>query len=142
MSRTHERAYVSGGGPYQVSRKPGFGTVTVQNYGRTPAVIKSLEWGVCPEAIFPVNMKVSEILDRNVLPIGIVKTYRIEGIYKPNMDPEILTRHIEFYVKAGDIFFGRYKYTDVFHEPHFSTFKLRITPTGSDALDGSYSDWD
>jgi hypothetical protein len=104
MSRTHERAYISGGGPVNVPGKPGLSTVTVQNYGRTPGVVKTLEWGICPESIFPVNMKVSEILDRGLLPIGIVQIFKIEGIYPPNMDAQLLTRHIEFPVKLGDIF--------------------------------------
>lgn len=145
MARVHERAYISGGGPFQAAGKPrGWGTVTIENYGRTPAVFKSLEWGTCPEAIFPVEMKVSEILDRNLLPIGIVQIFDIEGIYPSNMEPRILTPKIAFDLSKcqGHIFFGRYKYTDVFHDLHFSTFKLRITAAGSDALEGSYSDWD
>jgi hypothetical protein len=107
MSRTHERAYISGGGPFPAPGKPpGYGTVTIENYGRTPAVIKTVEWGVCPETIFPTKMKVSEILDRNLLPAGIINIYKIEGIYPANMPPRVLTPHIAFDVSKhqGHIF--------------------------------------
>jgi hypothetical protein len=70
----------------------------------------------------------------------MVKT---ENVYPPNLDPQPASKKIEFRLSTnmGKVFFGRFKYLDVFEERHHSTFKLKLVQTGSDPLDGCYSDW-
>src|SRR5689334_21032615 len=59
MARVHERAYIFGGGPFRIAdanrvlQNPDEGWITIENYGRTPAFIKTLEWGFCDESLFP-----------------------------------------------------------------------------------------
>jgi hypothetical protein len=146
MARTHERAYVFGGGPCWAtepdgSRKDDFGTMTIENYGRTPAFVQTIEWGLCDEALFPDDTPVSRLIDEKRLP-G-VETVKTENVYPPNLRPERASKKIEFRLSTnmGKIFFGRFTYLDVFGERHHSTFKLKLVQTGSDPLDGCYSDW-
>jgi hypothetical protein len=64
VSRTHERAYVFGGGPCQTD-KPDISSMTIQNYGRTPAFVQKIDWGLCPDSQFPKNISVSDLIDKS-----------------------------------------------------------------------------
>ncbi len=147
MARTHERAYVFGGGPVQVMKRgvvvPDLGTMSIENYGRTPATVGKIEWGLCDESKFPKDIPVSRIIEGNLLPDGIIQILSVQNVLPPNMPPMIFTDKIEFShsENLGKIFFGRFNYKDVFGDEHYSTFKLRLTETGSEGLEGRYTDW-
>jgi hypothetical protein len=141
--KLQQRAFVSGGGP--MSRSKGDiddVCMTIENYGHTPAFIKRIEWGLCPEADFPVDEKVSDLIDR--------KQVRVEPLDREDvLPPDAGTRpyrkaRFRFSEHRGEIFFGRYIYEDVFGDPHHSTFKLRLgtgDKPSSEPLPGCYSDW-
>jgi hypothetical protein len=151
MARTHERAYISGGGPMRVVDahqnpvRPDEGWITIENYGRTPAVIKRFEWGFCDKSIFPKNLTLSEIIDRNLLPQGTVQVYEREDVIPPHMPFRQFSGPGSFSLSQqnGKIFFGRYIYQDVFHDTHYSTFVLELGPGigESSSPPGGYSDW-
>jgi hypothetical protein len=152
MARTHERAYISGGGPLRVIDPrtgdpidPDEGWITIENYGRTQAIIKRFEWGFCDEKIFPKDRTISEIIDRGLIPKHLIQVIEKEDVHPPNTPfrqypapgPFSLSQH------NGKIFFGRYTYLDVFHDAHYSTFALKLGPIigDSSAIPGGYSDW-
>jgi hypothetical protein len=152
MARTHERAYISGGGPMRApDPRTGVvnldeGWVTIENYGRTQAIIKKFEWGFCDEKIFPKNRKVSEIIDYGLIPKNLIQSIEKEDVHPPNTTFRQYAAPGPFSLSKehGKIFFGRYTYLDVFHDLHYSTFALKLGPGigESYAIPGGYSDWD
>ena len=160
-SRTHERAYIFGGGPMQRTRPnmrsdgvvypvamdaPEIMCMTIQNYGRSTGFVKKVQWGLCSADQFPLDVPVSELIAKNLLPSGVVQTAdRVDDIYPPTGMTVMPYRHVLFnHTKnVGKIFFGRIDFEDTFGAPHYSTFKLLLTKDGSDPLLGCYSDdWD
>jgi hypothetical protein len=152
MARTHERAYISGGGPLRIINpasgqpiNPDEGWVTIENYGRAQAVIKKFEWGFCDENIFPKNRKVSEIIDRGLIPKNLIQIIEREDVHPPNTTYKQFRAPGPFSLSQqnGKIFFARYTYLDVFHDRHYSTFALKLGPVLGDsyAIPGGYSDW-
>jgi hypothetical protein len=152
MARTHERAYISGGGPLRISDangnpiRPDEGWITIENYGRTPAVILRFEWGFCAKSIFPKDRKLSEIIDRKLLPEGTVRVFEREDVIPPHMPYRQFRGPGSFSLSQenGKIFFGQYIYEDVFHDKHYSTFVLELGPGmgESSSPPGGYSDYD
>jgi len=78
-TRRSERAYIIGGGPYGLPKthyRPGEQwkhwaeathfkeprRMTIQNYGKTPGFITSVEYGLCPRDKWPKGMSVSEAM--------------------------------------------------------------------------------
>lgn len=154
-ARFHERAYIVGGGPTGFSPegppKMMFNNagemifteraMTIENWGRTPGFVTSIQWGICRKDELPPNMSISEIIHRNTLPIRRVEF--AEQIYPPTSGV-LLVRHVVIPTdeNIGKVFFGRIDYKDVFRERHHSTFKLLMNNGPSDPLQGSYSeDW-
>jgi hypothetical protein len=142
MARIHERAYIFGGGPCQTN-VANIGTMTIQNYGRTPAFVEKVEWGLCDEDKFLKDISVSAMIDRGLLPSGTVETVKVEGIWPPNAVPQPFSSKIKIIYpqSVGKIFFGRFDYRDVFGDRHHSTFKLKLEADGPTPLDGCHSDW-
>ena len=144
-TRVHERAYLSGGGPCFMNDGSNgkISYLTIENYGRTPAFLKRVDWGLCPKDYFRTDLPVSELLDRNLFPTGVVETRPYENIYPPEMPTQPFDEVSFPTVKEeGTILFGRYVYRDVFNTEHFITFKLELVPDGgSKPLTGCYSDW-
>jgi hypothetical protein len=152
MARTHERAYISGGGPLRLKDPktgdfidPDKGWITIENYGRTQAIIKKIEWGFCDEKIFPKDRTVSEIIDRALIPKELIQVIEKEDVHPPNTPFRQYAAPGPFSLSQqdGKIFFGRYTYLDVFHDVHYSTFALKLGPGigESYAIPGGYSDW-
>jgi len=118
--------------------------MTINNYGKTPAFITSVEYGFCDE--LPKCMLVSKAMNRKLLSFTTVP--HPSNVYPPTGSgvPIYRYRHVQFNraEHEGKIFFGRIWYTDVFHEKHFSTFSLRLTKEGfSNPVGDSYTDdWD
>jgi hypothetical protein len=149
-----ERAYVFGGGPIQRCDADGkpldppeLGWVSVGNYGKTPAILKKVEWGFCDEDVFPTDRPVSEILNRRLLPKEMreaIKTQPREDVLRAGDGPKPVPESaFSFLEHSGRIFFGRFTYSVLFDDQeHFSTFKLKLgSPAGSVGLPGSYTDW-
>jgi hypothetical protein len=139
--RKHERAYVNIGPGRQV-RDRTTGTViglavTLVNYGRTPAIIKEVTWGVCPISDWPVKR---------------YPAYRVyEDILNPGMtkgEDALLGADFWSPITGADIniFYARVIYNDIFGREHFASCKHRILADAdrtSVALVGSYSEgWD
>jgi hypothetical protein len=144
-----ERGYIIGGGPWRRRDEegviiPDIGWVSVGNYGKTPAVLKKVEWGFCNENIFPKDQPVSQLLNEKLLPAELIQSIQKEDVIRSGEPPRSLDR-TEFVLSenVGKIFFGRFTYAIFFDDvEHFSTFKLKLGPDGeSTGLPGSYSDW-
>lgn len=139
-----ERAYIVGGGPWQVSNAPqDIAFVSIGNYGKTGAILKCVEFGFCKEEDFPPDGVVSELLNAGrLIPGRIINT---EDVLPPGAGPKALYQTAFPLAEAADqIFFGRFTYSIFFDsDVHFSTFKLKVGAEGrgSFGLPGSYSDW-
>lgn len=161
MSRTHERAYIFGGGPYGFLKEGVDSTkalafpqaeffsdlkrMTLHNYGRTIGYITSVEWGFYPYELFKEGLRVSDIIDREVLARSKVtlKVVPYPGeIVAPSGIKPLLYRQVAFnrseYVDK--VFFGRIRYQDVFGDPHHSTFQLLLRERYSEPLGSQYDD--
>jgi hypothetical protein len=149
-----ERAYIVGGGPIrrrgadgEFLDPPELGWVSVGNYGKTPAILKKVEWGFCDEDIFPGGRPVSEILDRHLLPKKVreaIRTQPREDVLRAGDGPKAVADSAFSLIEHnGQIFFGRFTYSILFdNRERFSTFKLKLAgPSGSVGLPGSYMDW-
>jgi hypothetical protein len=152
MARLHERAYISGGGPLRLIDKktgdyikPDEGWITIENYGRTQAILKKFEWGFCDKKIFPKDRAVSEIIDYGLIPKELIHVIVKEDVHPPNTTFRQYRSPGPFSLSEqnGKIFFGRYTYLDVFHDEHYSTFVLELGPDigESSSPPGGYSDW-
>jgi hypothetical protein len=149
-----ERGYIVGGGPTRRTDRdgkllddPDVGWVSIGNYGKTPAILKRVEWGFCDENFFPKERPVSEILNKKLLPKDVIDAIRCqdrEDVLKSE-DPPRPVADSKFSIKENDgkIFFGRFTYAILFdRNEHFSTFKLKLGPGAkSVGLPGSYTDW-
>jgi hypothetical protein len=164
--RKQERAYLVGGGPYgaprfelnprQVHQAKHFPVsghftdrkrMTIQNYGKTPAFVTSIEWGFSKETRLFERVRVSVILEVDDLRewFEVRKVEHPHDVYTTTGRGTVSTRHVEFSRKErdGQIFFGRIRYKDVFKEEHYSTFALLLGPDHSDSVGRSYADdWD
>jgi hypothetical protein len=145
-----ERGYIIGGGPWPTD-DPDYGAVSLGNYGKTPAILKKVEWAFCDKSIFPENGVVSKLLAnkrfRKLLESKriSVKTLEKEDNIRPGAGPGAwVGTKFKFSDAAGKIFFGKFTYSILFDsDEHFSTFKLQMSADGRDSvgLPGSYSDW-
>jgi hypothetical protein len=147
-SRTHERAYMIGGGPARLPSDgvitTDLGVMTIENWGKTPGFVTKVQWGICSTKDFPNNTSVSKAIDDNLLPEGTVQNVPFaEQVYPPS-SVALPYRMVSFDLtnSLAKIFFGRIIYRDVFKDLHHSTFKLIVTNNVSVPLEGSYSeDW-
>jgi hypothetical protein len=73
--------------------------------------------------------------------IGMKHTNEVEDVYPTGK--HLFVKQVKFDHVGGNIFFAMIKYTDIFREPHYSTFKLRLLEVigHSEQLPGCYSDW-
>jgi len=127
--------------------------MAIHNRGQTAGFTTKVEWGMCPDQEYPRNchgkyVRVSKILNnrryagfRRQFMMGFTE---IQDILVPQ-DEVLHYRHCQVTDeerKPGHIFFGRIKYKDVFGDPHYSTFALRITDNGNhtDGVADAYSD--
>lgn len=149
-TRNVERGYIVGGGPAKLKdsngvRRPNLGGVSIGNYGKTPAILKSVDWGFADENAIPADAKISELFRSGFFAPGSYETLPRVDVIRAGVDPTSLYG-VEFTLsdKAGKIFFGRFVYEILFDNvERYSTFKLKITngDGGSIGLPGSYSDW-
>lgn len=136
IDRQQQRAYIFGG---PGCRLPVDGAeeedivITLENYGRTPGILKKISWGICPEADFYEGLEFQGVLVR-------------EDAIQPDMDNPKPVRAAKCRIKKGgpnQVFYGRIDYLDIFKDKHYSTWKHRVLPNGKDEpLEGAYSDWD
>ncbi len=151
MARTHERAYIFGGGPANIPnhlRTAGDDAdvcATIENFGRTPGFIKRFDWGLCDEKDFVSDVPVRRLIEDGLLRDIVIRVDH-EDVYPPGQP----TRHFQkakfnYSANKHKIFFGLFLYRDVFGDWHHSTFKLRlggdVRKMESDPLPGCYSDW-
>ncbi len=173
-----ERAYIVCGGPFgrvkkntgfrrvfdrmfQEPQRPGLRTfhkandftepwrMALHNFGRTPAFISEVIWGLSPKADFEFwsKTKVEEIIqDCRLLPDN---TEWGESRADEAIPPDIAGipyRHVEFEKDRSAyidwVFFGRVIYRDIFGEAHSSYFKLLLTKEHSDPFPGCHSEND
>ena len=102
-----QRAYIFGGGPHGRS-DDAIVHGAIENDGRTPGFLKRVDWGICDEEAFPKNVRVSEIIDKELVPKGVINTVEgVEDVYPPTPKGQ-LYRQIEFEraPNIGKIFFG------------------------------------
>ncbi len=139
--RKHERAYVNIGPGRRVldAQQNVIGiALTATNYGRTPAVLKKVTWGIVPENQWPIE---------RYPPFQIYEDILNPGMEKGN---DQFLGGVNAWSRIGGtdtyIFYARIIYTDVFGREHFASSKHRILPDAqrtSIALAGSYSEgWD
>jgi hypothetical protein len=110
------------------------------NWGRTPAFVTKVQWGVCPESEFPKDMLVSNIIKEKRL--SVRAPVNIQEAFPPTTGRGQQYRHVEPGREVGTVFFGRVDYRDIFGEPHHSTFSLLHREHHTDSIGESYSkDW-
>jgi hypothetical protein len=113
----------------------------ILNFGKTPGVILKVEWGKCPDSEFPRQTKVSDIIDKNLLPNRMQRT--IEGMNEiclPDPKPQQY-RHIQLDERVvGEVIFGRITYNDIFRKRHHSTFAILILTEYTDTITMSFAD--
>ena len=100
-----------------------------------------MEWGRCPDGEFPRKIKVSDIIDKKLLPNRMQPT--VEGINEiclPDPNPQQY-RHIELDERiVGEVIFGRISYRDIFRKDHHSTFAILMQPEHTDTITMSFAD--
>ncbi len=128
-----ERAYVFGGPGIGPQGRPNGKVVigiTMANYGKTPAFLKKISWGVCPETEWPKTT-----YDRVV---------KIEDVLFPEMKQPMDTNiRCEMTGDQSLICYGRFDYTDVFGNKLHSGWQHRMTPPHwhNFPLEGAYTNW-
>jgi hypothetical protein len=162
-SKRTERAYIVCGGPFGKPKRPiedyhrGFHKASdftepwrmaLHNFGKTPAYITDVTWGISPYAAFWETVKVEDVIARraSLLPqdaeFGQSNT---DEAIAPDI-AGIPYRHVTFpkdrIAYINWVFYGRVRYKDVFGDDHSSYFKLRLTEEHSDPLPGCHSDND
>ncbi len=124
--------------------------MAIQNLGQTPGFTTKVEWGICSNQVFEERngARVSELFEvefsawrKKCLRLGCTE---VQDIFRPT-EMALQYRHVEIpdeLRKPGNVFFGRIDYKDVFRDPHYSTFALRITKDGehTDGIADAYSD--
>jgi hypothetical protein len=137
--RKHERAYVNigfGGRKEEGGRYVAL-VVTIANYGRTPAFIKEVAWGLCLPQEWPVDSYANHFVYEEILTSNMEK----------HMDqPTGPNGVVPVSGNSDHIFYARVIYNDVFGIEHFSSCRHRILADRgltSIALEDSYSKgWD
>ena len=115
-----ERAYVYGGPGFNLVNKESgqiIGKIiTIGNYGKTPAYVEKVRWGICPFG----EWKGQEPENVDVL----------RDVLYPMTPPK--PRISVPFPDGGDAFafFGRIYFRDIFGEYWYSTFEHRIEPNG------------
>ncbi len=144
MNRDTEHAYLIGGGPEVKKDGSNSSIITIHNAGRNTGFLTKLQWKICDEKNFLPKVKVSKILNENLIE-GIVSDVIEEDNVWPasekfGLEHFIITNHGDH---IGRILFGQVDFKDIFGDSHYSTFKLRLHKGGSRTLPGSYSeDWE
>jgi hypothetical protein len=148
--RNVERAYVSGGATIQwqmveeiritgnVLRpdRPRWLIVTVDNYGKTPAYVSHIAWGVCPESELPKPADLPADYERSKMLVQMNVKPGTEGLQT------ILRK--EFSECTGKLVYGRFYYSDIFGNLHSSGFILRVTTNNTLPIEAppEYTAWD
>jgi len=142
-TRVHERAYVFGGpgmrvlsAPEPVGRVQAI-MVTIANYGRTPAFLRNVSWGLCLERDWPMHTYQHE-------------TNREDVIFPNQTGPQPYAHAqspipIQGFRNTVHIFYGRIDYLDVFKKEHHSFWRHRILPPDwrrDEPLAGLIDEWD
>ena len=137
-TREVERAYISGGGP--LSRNdPGILCFTVDNYGKTPAVMLEYVVTFCPLN----NIPPTPIYDR----IGFPRTTFTDRIPPGTMGRHINNISIPNNIPRPLLAYGRYWFLDIWEDEHSSGFVLLIEAAGTHGhvpagIPRRYIDWD
>lgn len=115
-TRKVDRAYVSGGGPGNPPHGPF--VLTIDNYGRTPATLIEYAVDFCEVTAIPREPTyLAADFDR----------VRLRAIYPPDTTSEVAV--IPYGNLKQPVVFGRFWYEDVWKEPHYFSFILRLPPT-------------
>lgn len=134
---TDQRAYVFGGPGGPKNRDPDKPltevVITIDNSGKTPAFLTSIEYGLCPERQWPTCLPSHMNQQAVLISKGIMgDSYRFPQLILPITDQEPL------------ISFGKIIFNDVFGCPHHSGWAHRMAPPKwePEVLPGAYNDWD
>ena len=112
--------------------------MVINNWGKTPGCVTSIEWGYCPDGAFSRDISVSRLIDDKTLPVKMVD---VQEMFAPTGRP-IPYRHVQPPQGrvVGHVFFGRIRYRDVFGDPHHSTFALLHREEYTDSIGRSFAD--
>jgi hypothetical protein len=126
--RETERAYVSGGG--QRDEAGAIFQLQINNYGKTPATLIGVGIGFCELS--------------NIPPTPVYHWIRVRSAtYKPG-DKSQPVGNFAIPTLREPVVYGRFRYTDIWHKLHVSSFILVIHPDGilPDTISDEYTFWD
>jgi hypothetical protein len=126
-----ERAYVSGGGP--LNKDFSKLCLTVNNYGKTPAVMQEYAVGFCPLEEIPIEPTYRRVSYREQIAPG-TQARVIAAIDIPPLPRPMLA-------------YGRHWFLDIWMREHSAGFVLVIEATGTHGhvppvIPRAYTDWD